>query len=107
MRQSGQIYKNDKGLWKLKGTGFTVIQNDIIAKLGPAAITGASSSGAANAFGDLISDTMTSVAMKTVMRARAAADTVINGQADKNHYKATQDIFTTFHFNDSSIFTFE
>ena len=108
MRQSGQIYKNGKGLWKLKGTGFTVIQNDIVAKLGPPASTGANSSGTtnvftANVFGDLISNAATSVAMKTVMSARAAADSVINGNADRNHYKSTQDIFTTGELKDQDL----
>lgn len=103
MSRTGQIYKNDKGLWKLKGTGFTVVQNDVISKLGPAASIGANKQNTTNAYGSLISDTVTSAAMKTVMSARAAADTVIHGKADKNHYKATQDIFTTGELKDQDL----
>lgn len=103
MRRTGQIYKNDKNLWKLKGTGFTVQVNDKVAKLGLPASIGANNSGTTNAYGSLISDTMSSVAMKTIMSARATADTVIHGKADKNHYKATQDIFTTGELKDQDL----
>ena len=102
MRKHGQIYQNDKGLWKLKGTGFTVVQNDIIAKLGPAAINGTTSN-VASTFGNMVTDAATSIAMRTIMGARAAADTVVHGNADKNHYKATQDLFTTGELKDQNL----